>query len=88
MLRHILQDNAPLPRLPIRQIYILPPNKKIDKKFSAYSSGILLSSTTSEEYSIFTFEQKIPIPSYLFALIAGDEQEKKISTRCSVVAEP
>lgn len=35
-----------------------------------------------------TFQQDIPIPSYLFAVVAGNLVERKISERTSVIAEP
>lgn len=38
--------------------------------------------------NIFTFEQPVPIPSYLFALAIGELSSRDISNRCRVWSEP
>ncbi|CAD7961582.1 unnamed protein product [Amoebophrya sp. A120] len=45
------------------------------------------SSGERQEYKSFKFEQKIPVPSYLIALVCGDIVKKQISHRCDVWAE-
>ncbi len=38
--------------------------------------------------NIYSFEQKVPIPTYLIVIAAGDVAFKAISERCGVWAEP
>uniref|UniRef100_A0A914UHH6 Peptidase M1 leukotriene A4 hydrolase/aminopeptidase C-terminal domain-containing protein n=1 Tax=Plectus sambesii TaxID=2011161 RepID=A0A914UHH6_9BILA len=38
-------------------------------------------------FSIYSFEQKIPIPSYLIAMVAGRLDKRDLSDRCAVWAE-
>lgn len=40
------------------------------------------------KYCTFKFEQNIPIPSYLIAIVVGDLVRKDISNRCGVWADP
>ena len=42
----------------------------------------------SEGDITYTFEQPVPIPSYLFALAIGELSSKDISKRCRVWSEP
>jgi len=53
---------------------------------SAIPSG---KSVSSDKKTVtFKFEQKIPIPSYLIAMVIGDLVRKDISDRCGVWADP
>jgi len=49
------------------------------------ASGVSKGTEGSGPDTVYTFEQKVPIPSYLFALASGDIAEAKIG-RCSSVA--
>uniref|UniRef100_A0A915LTC6 Aminopeptidase N-like N-terminal domain-containing protein n=1 Tax=Meloidogyne javanica TaxID=6303 RepID=A0A915LTC6_MELJA len=42
----------------------------------------------SEQFVQFNFLQKVPIPSYLFAIVVGALVKRDISKRCAVWAEP
>jgi len=42
----------------------------------------------SAKYNSFGFESKIPIPSYLIAIVAGNIVQTKISSRTYVISEP
>lgn len=58
----------------------IPYRIEIDSKYTTLVSGIRIGNNT--------FEQKIPIPSYLFALASGDLVGKPIGPRSHVWAEP
>ncbi|KRX00695.1 Armadillo-type fold [Pseudocohnilembus persalinus] len=61
---------------------------RTNNKISAYCSGQLTQVFDSDFEKVYLFEQTIPIPAYLFALLAGDLKQNKISERCYVIAEP
>lgn len=53
------------------------------------ASGVPVpSDTVGEGEKLFRFEQKVPIPSYLFALASGDLAEAPIGKRSKVVTGP
>ncbi|CAD8135933.1 unnamed protein product [Paramecium octaurelia] len=54
----------------------------------AFGSGLLVKETLSQDKNIFQFKQPVAIPSYLFAICAGDLEKKKISERTFVISEP
>ncbi|EGR31154.1 leukotriene a4 hydrolase, putative [Ichthyophthirius multifiliis] len=61
----------------------------VNNPLKAYVSGVLIhSQQQNSNIQNFSFQQNIPIPSYLFAIVAGNLEEKKVSERTSVIAEP
>lgn len=54
---------------------------------SAIASKDVFPSENNEE-SLFRFEQRTPIPSYLLALAVGLLERRSLSERCAVYAEP
>lgn len=60
----------------------------VPKPFKAYISGRLTGQEETEDANILIFEQTVPIPSYLFAIVAGNLVERKVSNRTSVISEP
>ncbi|CAK94779.1 unnamed protein product (macronuclear) [Paramecium tetraurelia] len=54
----------------------------------AFGSGLLVQETSKDNKNIFQFKQPVAIPSYLFAICAGDLEKKKISERTFVISEP
>jgi len=60
---------------------------RIKEPYLAIVSGLLVSNKTEEGMRIYEYEQKIPVPSYLLALVAGDIHYKKVSKRTGVFAE-
>ncbi|KAL4472941.1 hypothetical protein ABPG72_020635 [Tetrahymena utriculariae] len=60
----------------------------VPKPLKAYCSAKLISKFETEHETIMNFKQDIPIPSYLFALAAGNLEERKSSDRTSVISEP
>lgn len=68
----------------------------VEEGVTALFSGDLLNKTevtldsidsTNNKYTKFEFTQKVQIPTYLFAIAAGEIGYKKISERCGVYAE-
>jgi leukotriene-A4 hydrolase len=51
-------------------------------------SALLQTSTTEDDSRVFTWDQPVPISSYLFAMAVGDLAKKDISERCSIWTEP
>lgn len=52
------------------------------------ASGIPVSETQGDGEKVFRFEQKVPIPSYLFALASGDLESAPIGKRSVVATGP
>ena len=50
----------------------------------AYTSGV----STGSSQGTYSYEQTVPIPSYLFAIVAGNLSEVHVSDRCSIITEP
>ena len=44
--------------------------------------------TNNSNNKLFLFEQKVPIPSYLLAIVCGELARKEISERCAIWSEP
>jgi len=57
------------------------------KPLKALDSGLFTGSIDNGNSTTFFYEQKIPIPSYLIALAAGDIKERKISDRTTIYGE-
>uniref|UniRef100_A0A0N5ASU4 Leuk-A4-hydro_C domain-containing protein n=1 Tax=Syphacia muris TaxID=451379 RepID=A0A0N5ASU4_9BILA len=60
----------------------------VPKGLTCLMSALGTGSTESEDCVTFKFIQRIPIPSYLFAIIVGVLEKRDISKRCSVWSEP
>jgi len=62
----------------------------VPKWATAVMSALSKESIGTAEYGdrVFQFSQKVPIPSYLFALAVGDLDSRDISPRCRVWSEP
>ncbi|KAL4441948.1 hypothetical protein ABPG74_003699 [Tetrahymena malaccensis] len=60
----------------------------VPKPLKAYCSAKLISKFDTDHEIIMNYKQDIPIPSYLFALVAGNLEERKTSDRTSVISEP
>ena len=43
---------------------------------------------TTDDTTIYYYEQKIPVPNYLIALAAGDIVEREITDKVSIYSEP
>ncbi|KAJ1668236.1 Leucyl aminopeptidase yscIV [Coemansia sp. RSA 1813] len=63
---------------------------RVPKPLTALMSAIATSSSESDsgDFTVFNFEQKTTIPSYLVALVVGNLATAKISDRCAVWSEP
>lgn len=61
-------------------IDILPPHQNLVALMSAVFTG--------KSNGKFMFSQKVAIPSYLIAIAVGNLEDRKISDRCTVWAEP
>ncbi|EAS02663.2 peptidase M1 family aminopeptidase (macronuclear) [Tetrahymena thermophila SB210] len=75
------QDSPAIKSTYTAQLHVTQPLK-------AYCSAKLISKSETEHETIMNFKQDIPIPSYLFALVAGNLEERKTSDRTSVISEP
>ena len=51
-------------------------------------SALLRSQSTVGSNKVFTWEQPVPISSYLMALAVGDLTSKELSPRCAIWSEP
>jgi leukotriene-A4 hydrolase len=51
-------------------------------------SALSQNSTSHADTKTYTFNQPVPIPTYLFALAISDLSSKDISPRCRVWSEP
>ena len=60
----------------------------VNKPMRALYSGIYQSSIDNGDTITYFYEQKIPIPSYLIAIAAGNIEERIITDRVKVYAEP
>ncbi|KAK0720797.1 peptidase family M1-domain-containing protein [Lasiosphaeris hirsuta] len=60
-------------------------NFNITSPHVVVASGVAAGTEAAEDGKLYKFEQKVPIPSYLFALASGDIVEASIG-RCSAVA--
>lgn len=60
----------------------------ISEAYKAIASAVYVSNETKDGFTTYSYSQKIPVPSYLFALVAGKIESKDIGKRCSVHAEP
>ncbi len=61
---------------------------KVPKEIKGMISGIFDKEETKNEYKIYYYYQKIPVPNYLISLVAGDIKEKVINENISVFTEP
>ncbi|KAJ1725387.1 Leucyl aminopeptidase yscIV [Coemansia erecta] len=61
---------------------------RVPKPLTALMSAIATSQRDEGDATVFSFEQKITIPSYLVALVVGNLAMAKISDRCAVWSEP
>ncbi|KAJ2558538.1 Leucyl aminopeptidase yscIV [Coemansia sp. RSA 1933] len=61
---------------------------RVPKPLTALMSAISTSSTDDGDFTVYSFEQKPAIPSYLVALVVGNLASAKISERCAVWSEP
>lgn len=60
----------------------------VKKPLVALNSGIFQSKIENAETTTYFYTQKIPIPSYLIAIAAGNIEGRKISERTTVYSEP
>ena len=60
----------------------------VKKPLKALYSGIYQNNIDNGDTTSYFYEQKIPVPSYLIAIAAGNIEERKISDRVKVYAEP
>jgi leukotriene-A4 hydrolase len=60
----------------------------VPKPLVAVMSAISTGHTIEEETIIYTFAQKVPIPSYLVAIAVGDLEKRSIGPRSHVWSEP
>ena len=60
----------------------------INKTYKAIASAVFVGEEKKENITIYNYSQKIPVPSYLFALVAGEIEYKDMGRRCRVYAEP
>ncbi|KAI9505022.1 Leucyl aminopeptidase yscIV [Coemansia spiralis] len=61
---------------------------RVPKPLTALMSAIATGRHDDGGFSVFNFEQKTTIPSYLVALVVGNLATAKISDRCAVWSEP
>jgi leukotriene-A4 hydrolase len=55
----------------------------------ALMSAVISDETAlSGDTKIYSFVQKIPIPSYLIAIAAGNIEGKRVGPRCTIWSEP
>lgn len=60
----------------------------VPKWATAVLSAILKRTTHTEALSMYTWEQNVPISSYLLALVVGELQKRDISAHCAIWSEP
>ena len=75
-----IQD-TPAVKMPVSVSITVP------KPLLGLVGGIYQSEIDNGNTTTYFYEQKIPIPSYLIAIAAGDIAKKNISDRCNVYAE-
>lgn len=51
---------------------------------SAVGQGQAVADPSDSNYRVFKFEQKVPIPSYLLAIVVGWLESRGLSERCAV----
>ncbi|KAJ2788568.1 Leucyl aminopeptidase yscIV, partial [Coemansia guatemalensis] len=61
---------------------------RVPKPLTALMSAIATDSCDDGNATIFSFEQRITIPSYLIALVVGNLVSADVSERCAVWSEP
>ncbi|KAJ2720355.1 Leucyl aminopeptidase yscIV [Coemansia sp. Benny D115] len=61
---------------------------RVPKPLTALMSAISSGSRDEGDAVVFSFEQKITIPSYLVALVVGNLAKADVSDRCAVWSEP
>ena len=61
---------------------------RLSQNLQVHVTGLKGNEQLASGSRIVDFEQNIPIPSYLFAIVAGNLEEKDVSDRCSVFTEP
>ena len=59
----------------------------VQKPLLALESGIYKSKIDNGDSITYFYEQKIPIPSYLIAIVAGKIEERKVSDRIKIYSE-
>eukprot|EP00211_Chloroparvula_japonica_P004317 CAMPEP_0119122758 /NCGR_PEP_ID=MMETSP1310-20130426/2924_1 /TAXON_ID=464262 /ORGANISM="Genus nov. species nov., Strain RCC2339" /LENGTH=627 /DNA_ID=CAMNT_0007112469 /DNA_START=46 /DNA_END=1929 /DNA_ORIENTATION=+ len=60
----------------------------VPKPLAAMMSALARKSAPSDDRIVYTFEQPVPIPSYLIAIVVGNLESREISARCRVYCEP
>ncbi|CAI5447240.1 unnamed protein product [Caenorhabditis angaria] len=60
----------------------------VPKGLTCLMSAVRTGNSTSENSDIFEYHQKVPIPTYLLAIVVGKLESRKISDRIDVWAEP
>ena len=61
---------------------------EIEEELNVFMSGSLISTKKENGKRISSFKQKIEIPTYLIAIVAGNLDRKEITPRCGVISEP
>lgn len=61
---------------------------EIEEELNVFMSGTLITSKKENGKRINCFKQKIEIPTYLIAIVAGNLSRKEINSRCGVISEP
>ncbi|KAJ2456370.1 Leucyl aminopeptidase yscIV, partial [Coemansia sp. RSA 2336] len=61
---------------------------RVPKPLTALMSAIATGSRDDGDSTVYSFEQKTTIPSYLIALVVGNLVSARISDRCAVWSEP
>ncbi|KAI6225082.1 Multiple C2 and transmembrane domain-containing protein 2 [Aphelenchoides fujianensis] len=59
----------------------------VPSEFTCLMSAISTGSEQKGDWTVFRFEQSVPIPSYLIAIVVGALDSRVISDRCTVWAE-
>jgi leukotriene-A4 hydrolase len=60
----------------------------VPKWATCVMSALLKNSETVDDCKVYTWNQKVPISSYLFALAVGELEKVEISKRCAIWSEP
>ena len=60
----------------------------VKKELKGMISGLPINNETDGEYITYYYSQKIPVPTYLIGLVAGNIEERKINNNISVYSEP
>ena len=63
-------------------------NVTVPKWSTCVMSALLKSDQTVDDTKVYTWDQPVPIPSYLIALAVGDLTRQELSPRCAIWSEP